>query len=239
MFLHGSLAHSGAWSQVAKGLGRPALSFDLPGHGKSGPWDESREFQDQSLDMTLGLSTRPMDVVGHSYGARVALRLAVERPELVRRLVLIEPVFFAALARTPELEAHRARVQPFNDAIQAGDRLRAAQEFVRFWGSGVDWDQLKPEHQAVMQAQIHLVAAQDPLLYTDPRGVLNPGRLEALTQRCLVVNGGASLDVIRAICNALAGRIPNSQRVAIPAAAHMVPVTHAEALAAELSEFLG
>ena len=37
----------------------------------------------------------PMDVVGHSFGGSIALRLALEMPELVKSLTLIEPVCFA------------------------------------------------------------------------------------------------------------------------------------------------
>jgi lipase len=48
---------------------------------------------------------QPVDVIGHSFGGTVALRLAVERPDLVRSLVLIEPVFVAALlADRPDLK---------------------------------------------------------------------------------------------------------------------------------------
>ena len=42
----------------------------------------------------------PVDVVGHSYGGGTAVRLALRRPELVRSLVLIEPILSRLLLET-------------------------------------------------------------------------------------------------------------------------------------------
>ena len=61
--------------------------------------------------------TDPIDVIGHSFGATVALRLAVEQPEKVRSLTLIEPVFFAVAGQ--DVPASLVAAQPYRDALQA------------------------------------------------------------------------------------------------------------------------
>ena len=60
--------------------------------GMSGEWRDQGDFHTIGTDIAKTFMDRPMDLVGHSYGGTIALRLALEVPELVRSLVLIEPV---------------------------------------------------------------------------------------------------------------------------------------------------
>lgn len=74
----------------------------------------------------------PVDLVGHSLGALVAVRVAASRPELVRRLILIAPPGIAsrrsALAYGWPLVASLLRARPrflvrlATDAARAGPR---------------------------------------------------------------------------------------------------------------------
>ncbi|MEU8657299.1 alpha/beta fold hydrolase [Actinoplanes philippinensis] len=72
----------------------PVLVPDLPGFGKSGKPRHAYDVREHAghvaawLDL-LGLSR--VGVVGHSFGAEVAARLAVTRPGLVAALVLASP----------------------------------------------------------------------------------------------------------------------------------------------------
>ena len=105
LLIHCSLGHSGSWAPLAELLGDTLdmVAFDLPGHGQSGDWCPSDgEIQGLATDMAAGLLTEPADIIGHSFGATVALRLALERPELVRSLTLIETrVFQCRAGRCP------------------------------------------------------------------------------------------------------------------------------------------
>ena len=69
--------------------GQNALAVHLPGFGPApepgGPWSTA-EYADQLADALRGLG--PVVVVGHSFGGRVAVRLAARHPELVSALVL-------------------------------------------------------------------------------------------------------------------------------------------------------
>ncbi len=72
------------------------LSADRPGHGYSGRPDGGDTLGVQAAQM-IGLIeaqgfAQPVIVVGHSYGGAVALRVALDRPDLVRGLVLLAPV---------------------------------------------------------------------------------------------------------------------------------------------------
>ena len=101
ILLHCSLAHSGAWVGLAEEMS-PDLrmtAFDLPGHGRSADWDGVADYQYLSTQIAASFITEPVDLIGHSFGATVALRLAAEQPQKLRSLTLIEPFFLLWLHR--------------------------------------------------------------------------------------------------------------------------------------------
>ena len=146
LMIHCSLAHSGSWGGLARHLSGALTmtAFDLPGHGRSADWDDRAEIQGLCVDIASEFLQKPADIIGHSFGATVALRLVVARPDLVRSLTLIEPVFFAvAFHDHPSgRAAFEARMADFNAAMQAGDFLSAARAFLSVWGDRADWEQL-------------------------------------------------------------------------------------------------
>jgi proline iminopeptidase len=83
--------------------GRSVLSFDVPGAYRStrkpvGDMAEMIRSADETLEQ-LGISGS-LDVVGHSMGGLAALAYAIERPQRVRRLVLVTSLSgFPAAAR--------------------------------------------------------------------------------------------------------------------------------------------
>lgn len=98
--LHGILDQSLIWDLVAQPLaaaGLRVIAPDLRGHGLSESIPPSASYQlldfiadgTALLDHYLG---EPATLVGHSFGSVLAGVLASVRPELVRQLVLIEPV---------------------------------------------------------------------------------------------------------------------------------------------------
>ena len=98
--VHCTLAHSGAWRGVAAAMGSEVtfVTPDMLTHGRSPDWDKQGDFQTRNTQAIEPLLEEPMDVVGHSFGATVALRLALAHPDKVRSLTMIEPVFFAVAA---------------------------------------------------------------------------------------------------------------------------------------------
>ena len=93
LLLHGWGCSSQLMAGVQDEMGKTmrAVALDFPGHGKSGrppePWGVP-EFAEMTRALIERLSLGPCDVVAHSFGARVAILLAAEHPELVKRLAL-------------------------------------------------------------------------------------------------------------------------------------------------------
>lgn len=240
--IHCSLAHSGSWAGLAGLLGGDLTmtAFDIPGHGRSAGWDERGEIQAVTTDIAADFLDGSADIVGHSFGATVALRLAIERPELVRSLVLIEPVFFAvAWQDHPDmLKRYETKEKAFLDAMAMSDHHVAAREFTRLWGDGTPWESLPPAHQQLLASQMPLIDAAAQALHNDVGGLLDRGRMERLEVPVLLVEGSASPDVIHAINDGLAMRLRGAVRSVVSGAQHMVPITHPKQVAAEMLQFL-
>ncbi|MEQ9258384.1 MAG: alpha/beta hydrolase [Roseovarius sp.] len=242
LLIHCSLAHSGSWAQMASELApRLAMTaFDMPGHGRSAAWAEDGEIQQRTAEIAASFLDAPTDLIGHSFGATLALRLAVERPELVRSLTLIEPVFFAvAFADHPEMRAEeQARDAAFRDAMEAGDMRAAARAFTGNWGDGTAWETLPEAQKNHLASQMYLVAAGRAALYEDAGGMLAPGRLARVACPVLLIEGSTSPPIISAITEGLAARLPDARRRVIEGAGHMAPITHARQVAEEIRRFL-
>ena len=240
--IHCTLAHSIAWRGVAEALSDDLtmLAYDLPSHGKSGDWDGQGNVHDVATDMARALLTEPMDIIGHSFGATVGLRLAIESPELVRSLTMFEPVYFAAAVvdEPDRIAAADRNSAAFDAAYESGDMMEAARVFNSGWGDGAGWEQTPEKLRQYMADRIHYVPASQPFLRDDSAGLLKPGMFERATMPVLLMDGGTSGDMAFAINESLAKRLPHVTCRTIAGAGHMAPLTHPAAVAAEIRSFL-
>lgn len=235
--LHCSLAHGGAWATLAQALPRLTLHApDLPGHGDSADWDGTDDYHDLSTAVSAEIlndlaQSGPLDLIGHSFGATIALRLALTFPAKVRSLTLFEPVLFCAAAASPAYPAFLASQGPYGAAAQAQDWPLAARLFNRLWGTGAPWDSLPASLRDYLTHRMPLVTSCNRVLFDDTADILAPGRLEALEIPALLAQGAKSPPIIDAVMQALASRLPHARRHIEPGAGHMLPVTHARTLA--------
>jgi len=94
LLLHGGLGSIDMFRPVLPTLakGRRLIAVDLHGHGRTTLGDRPISLVDMGEDMAAilnKLGTAQVDVFGYSLGGGVALRLAVQHPEMVRRLALV------------------------------------------------------------------------------------------------------------------------------------------------------
>jgi pyruvate dehydrogenase E2 component (dihydrolipoamide acetyltransferase) len=130
VFIHGYSGDLNNWmfNIEAVAAAHPVIALDLPGHGGS-----SKDVGDGSLRSLAGAVGAALDalkvenahLVGHSLGAAVAARLALDRPGLARSLTLIAPAGFSADGVSEEfltgvIEAQRAKdLRPFMEMLLA------------------------------------------------------------------------------------------------------------------------
>jgi pimeloyl-ACP methyl ester carboxylesterase len=96
--LHGGLGSSHLFgpSPALLAAGRQVIAVDLQGHGRTPLGDRPISLIDMGDDMAVivqRLGYSQVDAIGYSLGGGVAFRLAVQHPELVRRLVLVSAGF--------------------------------------------------------------------------------------------------------------------------------------------------
>jgi len=98
VLLHGLGGNRGVWSKLLPMLevsGR-VVAIDLPGHGDSQgapqrDWSVASVAEDV-LALTRRLDLAPMVLVGHGWGAQIAVRVACEAHGGVRGLFLVDPM---------------------------------------------------------------------------------------------------------------------------------------------------
>lgn len=95
ILLHGGIAGSEVFDGIAPQLAagpRRVITVDLEGHGRTAHLDRPLRqdlLADDVAALIEHLGLERADVLGYSLGGEVALRLAIQHPELVHRLVLI------------------------------------------------------------------------------------------------------------------------------------------------------
>jgi haloacetate dehalogenase len=140
LLLHGVPETSTAWDVLASRLavGRRVLAPDLPGLGGStypGPYDVPSLVGELTALVETDVPGGRVDVVGHDWGGSLALALAGARPDLVRRLVVVNAPYrsvplralhipFLALPVLPELALRAGGRRAVDVAFRLGWRAR-------------------------------------------------------------------------------------------------------------------
>jgi haloalkane dehalogenase len=134
VFFHGEPTWSYLWRKVippVRDAGYRCIAPDLPGFGRSDkPTDIDWYSYDRHVEMTAGLLTeldlRDATVVVHDWGGAIGLRIAVENPERISRLVIMEPALFTGRQKmTDAWKAFRDFVERTED-LPVGMLVRRA-----------------------------------------------------------------------------------------------------------------
>jgi pimeloyl-ACP methyl ester carboxylesterase len=123
VILHGLFGSKRNWGTIAHRLAAShrVLAVDLRNHGES-PWHDRHDYPALAADVARVIEQRvggPAAVLGHSMGGKVAMVLALEHPEFVERLLVVDiapvrstatPIEFVRAMRAVRLEAFTSRV---------------------------------------------------------------------------------------------------------------------------------
>jgi pimeloyl-ACP methyl ester carboxylesterase len=243
--IHSSGASARQWDALAERLqGRfRVVAADLHGHGGTPAWPGPRgaRLADEAdlLSPLLSLPADGVHLVGHSYGAAVALRLALTHPQRVRSVSVYEPTLFRVLfdanaAHRDALEVARVAVD-IRRLAAAGELAAAGRRFVDYWGGAGSWQRLPRPRQDAVARRMVVVRDHFRALLNDDTRLSGYARL-----RCpvLVLSGGASPAPVRSIARRVSGVLAQSEFVELPGLGHMAPVTRPDAVNPLIEAFL-
>ncbi len=239
LLAHGMAAHGHWWDRVAPlWSGRlRAAALDFRGHGDSG-WLESGDYRPETWVEDIetaraALGWERFVLVGHSMGARIALRYAALHPGRLRGVAAIDflaelredrPSRFSRARRRPqpvypdaEAAAARFRLEPDGTVLSAGELRALGLLSVRPSGEGFSW---KFDWRA-------LGVTLEPIWPL----------LAAVSAPALIVRGGLSTLMSPEEAARAAAGLPRGRAVEIPGAHHHVPLDAPEALAGALADF--
>jgi pimeloyl-ACP methyl ester carboxylesterase len=127
VFVHGLFGQGKNWTTIGKGLAgtHRVTLLDLPNHGHS-PWTDRVDYLDMVELVATDLEQfgEPVTLVGHSMGGKVAMQLALRRPELLRALVVVDiaPVEYPIKGgRTDDADEEASPFAAYIDAMRAID----------------------------------------------------------------------------------------------------------------------
>lgn len=205
------------------------IAYDRRAHSESeGRPDEPNIVQTHVEDLAAlirELDAAPAHLAANSFGSELAVKAAVQWPELVASLSVHEPSFFAIGAE--ENPPMMADVQPHVGAalaeLQQGNDEKAAPLFLNSLCSAGAWDEIPETMQEafINNAPAVLPPFQDPSL-----GAIDKDKLNRLNVPTLVTNGARSYAWLAAVVNGLAARIPDARRHTYPEAGHFPHITH-------------
>jgi pimeloyl-ACP methyl ester carboxylesterase len=241
VLVHGSWADHRTWNVVLPklaGLFSVAV-YDRRGHGRSARPPGPYRIEDDVADLVgvlEALDHYPAHIVGLSLGGSIALRLAAERADLFRSLVVHEPPIYTLLgAEAPELAKFRERGAAVAERLAAGDPRGAAHLFVETVAATEgDWDRIGPAGQELLVAHADRWLAE---YLGEGTFELDPSGLAEFYPPALLTNGALGSPVFGQLLDALEPRLPNARRQKLPGTGHFPHLTHPDLFVGVLFSF--
>lgn len=216
LLLHGGLSNSDELlNSIGKGLSESyrVVAFDRRGHGYTADTDADFHYASMAAE-TIGVLEKvvggPAHLVGWSDGGIVALLVALQRPDLVRKMVVIGANF------------HYDGMAPLEMDPDSPMALELGKAYVERSPDGA-------EHLDVVFAKsLAMFAAEPTLTAADVGQIGSP---------VLVVSGDDDL-VSLSHTVALYEALPEGQLAVLPAASHALPLEQPDAVNALILKFL-
>lgn len=237
LLLHAGIADRSMWSAQLRPLadaGLRAIAVDLPGFGAApvapgpqAPWNDV-------LDTLNELGLERAALVGNSFGAAVALRVAVVAPARVSALVLVSaPV--GGVEHSEQLSAAWAAEE---EALERGDVDAAVDAVVQAWTLPDAPPELRERLGAMQRRAFALqLAAEEAEEAPDPVDE-DPEWAARVDMPVLLAAGEHDMPDFGAGVRALAEQLPHARTTTIAGAGHLAPLEVPDAFSALVVDFL-
>lgn len=249
VMVHGLPGSAYDWRETSAALaaiGMRAIAVDRVGYGRSDPRTSGaytpKSNAAELLDLLEAMELHDVTVVGWSYGGSTAMTAAMSQPERIRRLVLVgtggpdsddaQPSEISVLMRFFYSDAvlrWRAAIPPLSVLLMKALSNEAFSE-----GSQPEWwlDGLR----ANFSRRDTVIAFREEMFEITPDN-LRDFDLSRIQIPTLLLHGDDDRLAPIAISQYLSRRIAGAKLIEYPGASHMLPVTHAKAIAKEIAAF--
>ena len=239
--LHAGIGSAQEWRSLGERLrfAYQVLAPDLYGYATSGDTPLSLDAEAALIEPLIDALTGPVYLVGHDYGAAVALKLAQRRRERIAGLVLYEPAAFGLLLADPrsryaalDIEVLRRVLGPYLDA---GDWFRAALRYVDHWLGADAWERLSTPQRATIASRMPELCARLDAALADP---MPPSGYAGIDVPVLLLTSARSLVSAARSTQLLARTLPRAEWHRIGGAGLRGIDSHPEAVEREIEDFL-
>ena len=210
--------------------GRKVIALELQGHGHTADIDRPFNYQALATDVALfmkHLKIDSADVMGYSFGGTIAIQLAIQNPELVKKLIIVSTVYKYE-GWLPELR----------------------QLFANFQPSFFDNTPLKPAYESVAPDPKHWTKFVNKMIELDKKDFnLGEDKVKAIKSPTLLLmgdNDGVDMKHKAEFYSLLGGNIsgdlaglPKSQLAIVPGTTHVSLMMESKKVLAILKPFLG
>ena len=181
----------------------------------------------QIRDCGDGFEVEPVHLVGHSYGATVALKIAAMRPDKIQSLTLIEPAAFNAFwtahgHMAPEAQGFARMGDTVQSLVAMGAPEQAMQRFIDFWNGKDAWRNSSPDLRSRLMTCLPQVVEDFRSLQAD---AMTSRDLSGIVCPVQIMHGTDSPEVMCALTSHLMRRLPFASELVVENAGHMLPLT--------------
>jgi pimeloyl-ACP methyl ester carboxylesterase len=245
ILVHSSVSGARQWRRLMddlKGEFR-VRAVNLFGYGKTPPWPaeavQSLAAQASLIEAAVPDDADQVYLVGHSFGASVAMKAAARLGRRIAKLVLLETNPFYLLAQAGRVDAF-AEAMALRDCVKqfgaAGAWMTAAERFADYWGGAGTWQEMPPERRvAFADAMKPNFFEWDAVMdETTPVGEWS----DLLPRHTLAIYDPETVLPVREIAAILRRSCKRWMYIQVPGAGHMAPLTRPDLINPLVADFL-
>lgn len=243
VLIHGAWVDHNYWGEFVPHLDKSfrVLNYDRRGHSQSERPAKQGRMKDDMADLAglfAHLNLTSAHLIGTSYGAMIALRMAVDYPELCLSVIAHEPPFLhlneIAMANKSVAEMDQLQREVV-EQLMAGEMESSISRFVNAVVRPNAWDDIPEDFRQflVSQAPTFIDDVNDP----DPWTV-DLEKLAEFSKPILLTQGEHSAKFYGVILNEIHRAVPGAKRMIIQGADHDPHVSHPKEYAEIIKAFI-
>ena len=245
--VHGTLGDFRTWHSVLGPLSKAhrviavSLRHFFPEHWDGAVTDHYRMAQHvaDTIAFIEQITPKPVDLMGHSRGGHLAFRIAQQRPDLLRKLVLAEPGGDLDSSLDPAVassapSALAARILISVNKVRQGDIEGALENFVTAIDGESAWRRLPAAAKQQLRDNIFTLLGQvhearKPYSKTDMADIRTP---------TLLIGGADTTGALSTMWRVMADHIADAKTATIPGGRHWMFENNPEEFCRVVMQFL-